>query len=293
MPGERLIVLASPGFFAQTPEAISATAEIIDLAARAHVTISALDARGLYTAFADAASQGKNTKLWLQYRSASDHANGDVIAELAEGTGGTFFRNNNDLKAGFERIAAAPEFSYVLGFSPSELKADGSFHALKVRLPKGKGLNVEARRGYYASKQQPEEQAARAEVEDAVFSREETSSIPVVLQTGYSKPAAGDAKLLLVAKVDVRSLRFKKENDRNLNTLTVVSALFDPDGGYLMGMTKTANLTLRDETLAKMESGVTLRTEFEVKPGTYVVRVVVREAEGQAMTTLNRTVTIP
>ena len=36
LPGQRVIVLASPGFFAQTPEALKATAEILDLAAWAH-----------------------------------------------------------------------------------------------------------------------------------------------------------------------------------------------------------------------------------------------------------------
>jgi VWFA-related protein len=40
-----------------------------------------------------------------------------VMKDLAEGTGGTFFHNNN-LDTGFERVTAAPEFSYVLGFSP-------------------------------------------------------------------------------------------------------------------------------------------------------------------------------
>jgi hypothetical protein len=48
--------------------------------------------------------------------------------QLAEGAGGTFFHNNNDLTEGFERVAATPEFSYVLGFSPVALKEDGSFH---------------------------------------------------------------------------------------------------------------------------------------------------------------------
>jgi len=298
MPGQRLIVLASPGFFAQTPEGIRDTAEVLNLAAKASVVISTLGARGIYIAeeVGDVTQRAAPSKLWVQQRYTNARANSDVMAELAEGNGGAFFRNNNDLTAGFERVATAPEFSYVLGFSPAALKTDGSFHSLKIRLPNEKGVSVEARRGYYALKADPEEQAARSEVDDAVFSRGETSDIPVVLQTGYSKsnlPNAGDPKVLVVAKVDVRWLHFKKADARSRDTLTVVSALFDADGGYVMGSTKTVNLRLRDETLAQMESGVTLRSEFEVKPGTYTVRVVVREAEGKAMTTLNRIVTIP
>jgi VWFA-related protein len=297
MPGQRLIVLASPGFLAQTPEGIRDTAEILDLAAKANVIISGLGARGIYIVeeVADVTGRGQPGKLWVQQRRFNAQAGNDVMAELAEGTGGTFFRNNNDLTAGFERIATAPEFSYVLGFSPAALKTDGSFHSLKIRLPSEKGVSIEARRGYYAIKPDSEEQAARSEIDDAVFSRGEISDIPVVLQTGYSKsnlPNAGDPKVLVVAKVDVRGLHFKKADDRSRDTLIVVAALFDTDGEYVVGSTKTVNLRLRDKTLVEMDSGVTLRSEFEVKPGTYAVRVVVREAEGKAITTLNRTVTV-
>jgi VWFA-related protein len=298
MPGQRLIVLASPGFFAQTPEGIRQTADVLNLAAKANVTISGLGARGLYIAeeAGDVTQRAAPSKLWVQQRYTNARANSNVMVELAEGTGGTFFRNNNDLTAGFERATAAPEFSYVLGFSPGALKTDGSFHSLKIRLPNEKGASIEARRGYYALKADPEEQAARSEIDDAVFSRGEISDIPVVLQTGYSKsnlPNAGDPKVLVVAKVDVRGLHFRKADERSRDTLTVVSALFDPDGGYVMGSTKTVNLRLQDQTLAEMDSGVTLRSEFEVKPGKYEVRVVVRETEGKAVTTLNRTVTVP
>jgi hypothetical protein len=54
MPGQRLIVLASPGFPTQTSEAINDKADILDLAARANVMISSLNARGLFTTEMDA-----------------------------------------------------------------------------------------------------------------------------------------------------------------------------------------------------------------------------------------------
>jgi hypothetical protein len=40
-------------------------------------------------------------------------------------------------------------------------------------------------------------------------------------------------------------------------------------------------MRLRDETLEKkLESGLTLKSSFDVKPGSYLVRLVVRDAEG-------------
>ena len=36
------------------------------------------------------------------------------MAELADGTGGTFLHKSNDLGAGFKRLTEAPEYVYVL-----------------------------------------------------------------------------------------------------------------------------------------------------------------------------------
>ena len=88
-------------------------------------------------------------------------ANEDVMAELADATGGTFFHNNNDLGEGLNRIAAQPEFIYVLGFTPQNLKFDGSYHTLKVTLAKGvSGYQLQARRGYFV--QQPRDRPGGA-----------------------------------------------------------------------------------------------------------------------------------
>jgi len=298
MPGQRLMVLASPGFLAQTLEAISDKADILDLAARANVMISSLNARGLFTTEMDASQQGASSlaaqQLISQYYRESAIATEDVLAELADGTGGTFFHNNNDLNEGFARVAAAPEVSYVLGFSPQGMKPDGSFHRLKINLVNRKGVDIQARRGYYALKHSRNaEEDAKADIEDAVFSREEMRDIPVDLQTQFFKPDASTAKLTVLAKVDLRRLRYKKLDGRNDDELTVVSVLFDTNGNYVKGITKTVSMKLRDETLARLTSGITVKTNFDVKPGTYMVRLVVRDAEGQAMAAQNGAVEIP
>jgi hypothetical protein len=58
-------------------------------------------------------------------------------------------------------------------------------------------------------------------------------------------------------------------------------------------MTKNLEMKLKDETLARLPSGITVKTNFDVKPGTYVVRLVVRDSEGQAMAAQNGAVEIP
>jgi hypothetical protein len=219
----------------------------------------------------------------------------DVMVELASGTGGSYVHNTNDLAGGFRRLATAPEFLYVLGFTPSTLKADGKFHKLAVSLRETKGLTLQARRGYYAPKHEEDAAAqAKQEIEATIFSREVLKEIPVRLHTQFFKPSAEDAKVAVMAQIDLKQLRYRKENGRNCNTVMVVSALFDPGGNYVAGVTKQIDLKLLDETLAKkLGSPVTVKTNFDVKPGSYVVRLVVRDTEGQTMAAENAALEIP
>ena len=56
------------------------------------------------------------------------------MAELAAATGGTYFHNSNDLEGGFKRLAEAPEYLYLLAFSIGDVKQNGSYHRLKVKV---------------------------------------------------------------------------------------------------------------------------------------------------------------
>ena len=155
MPGQRTLVLVSPGFLTVTPEAMAGKSEILDVAARSNVTINTLDARGLYTITVEASEQNRGSasaeQHAAQYRGYSMTLNEDVMTELAEGTGGTFFHNSNDLEGGLQRLTVVPEWVYLLEFSPAGVKFDGSYHPLRVTV-KNEGLKVEARRGYFASR---------------------------------------------------------------------------------------------------------------------------------------------
>lgn len=133
LPGQRSIVLVSPGF--PTAEMQEELEGIIDDALKGDVIINILDPSGL--SMSDRVQYGTASGSW------------DVLVDLTSGTGGTFFHNRNDMDEGFQSTAL-PEIFYILGFSPQRL--DGRLHKLKVTLQRSEKLNVQARRGYYAAK---------------------------------------------------------------------------------------------------------------------------------------------
>ncbi|HEX5431172.1 MAG TPA: VWA domain-containing protein [Bryobacteraceae bacterium] len=300
-PGSRSVIFVSPGIF--VPQELRPDeSAIMDLAIRANATISSLDARGVYTSIpgGDASQRGPQSSaggVFAQYDFFGAAAQSDLMGELADATGGALFQSDNRLKEGFRQLSAQPEFIYVLGFAPQNLRFDGKFHALKVTLknPALKQLALQARRGYYAPRRETDPQEeANEEIREAVFSRDEIQDIPVDLNMQFFKVGDASAKLTVIARVDVKRLHFEKSNERNNDTLTLVSSLFDRNGNFISGVQKTVEMRLRDRTLdALPSSGLAIRTVLDVAPGSYAVRLVVRDSEGQTMAARNGAVVIP
>ena len=161
---------------------------------RGKITINTIDARGLYTPdlAGDIASPSHSspytfaiaTSFHLQAQSAQE----EVLADLALGTGGTYFHNRNDVDGAMKQAGAAPEISYLLGFSPQNFKIDGKFHEIKVTLTGKREANIQARRGYYAPRTVADPAAAaKAAIEEAIFARYEIHDLPVDLETQFFK----------------------------------------------------------------------------------------------------------
>jgi VWFA-related protein len=78
-----------------------------------------------------------------------DNARNDTLLTLANQTDGIAIVNTNDLTGGAERIGDDLAASYILGYYPSNTKADGRIRKITVRL-KETGEAVRARREYRA-----------------------------------------------------------------------------------------------------------------------------------------------
>jgi VWFA-related protein len=286
MPGSRGIVLVSPGFLV-TSELRAAETDVMEEAARAKVTISSLGARGLFTNLMGEASSSRESanSLRMRFRFEGAKADGDVMAELADGTGGKFFHDDNGFEDGLNQLAAAPEYVYLLGFSPQDLKFDGKYHALKVTLKKA-GLDVQARRGYWAGDHAV---GAEEQIREAVFSQTEIRDVPLDLKVEFVK-----RYLTVTSHIEIANLQFEKREGRNRDDLTVVTSVFSSNGVYVKGVQRVLDLKLLDETLeALRRSGITLKEGFEVAAGSYIVRVVVRDGQGESMAARNASVEIP
>jgi VWFA-related protein len=299
MPGQRKLVFISPGFLMST--LFAERSDAIDRSNRSGIVIDTLDVRGLYTpdVSGDISNPPRDSYRTSGhkafYRVAAQSAQSEILQDLPLGTGGTYFHNRNDLDVALRESIAAPRISYLLGFSPQNLKLNGSFHSLKVSLAGKLKYSVQARRGYYAPRtlKSPEE-AAKEEIQEAVFSQEEIRDLPIDLQTQFFRKDGTQARLSVLAHVDLKSLKFRKVEGRNHDDLTLATVIFDENGNYVTGGEKILEMKLRDATLERLDrSGITVKSSFDIKPGNYLVRLVVRDKEGELMAARNGAVVIP
>jgi VWFA-related protein len=294
MPGERVMLIVSPGFIMglQTSDLMI----IVDQANHANIVINTLDARGLYTPDMGDVSQGRTGIAQLGgYRIAAQAEQAYVLSDFAYGTGGAFFQNSNDIAGGMKMIGSAPEVSYVIGFSPQNEKMDGSFHTLKVKLTGKEKYTIQARRGYYAPRKlnDPKEQE-KQEIQEAIFSRDEIMDLPLELQTQYFKKDAVEAQVSVVSRLQVKGMHFRTAGGRHNDSLTFATAIFDDDGNFVTGGEKILQMHLLDPTYERvLRTGLTLKSSFDLKPGKYMVRQVVRDSEGSQMAARNGAVDIP
>ena len=299
MPGQRVLVLVSPGFLSTTLQ--TEASQMVDRATRANVVINTIDARGLYVpdVLGDIADPPHDTIRTVgfktSYRVEAQTAQEDVLAQLADGTGGKFFHNRNDVDEAMREAGAAPAYSYLLGFSPQNLKIDGRFHTLKVALTSKEKFEIQARHGYFAPKTLADPaESAKLELQEALFSQEEIRDLPVELQTQFFKKDDAQARLAVLSHFDVKGIHFRKLLGRNNDQLTIVTGIFDENGNFVTGLSKVVDMNLLDATYARLSrSGFTVKTSFDVKPGTYLVRMVVRDAVGAQMAARNGAVVIP
>jgi VWFA-related protein len=298
MPGERQVMLVSDGFMAlETRDRLE---RVVDRALHLRVTISALDGKGLavQSREADASRQyapaGNLAGLYHSYDTSREAEATGTLAEIADGTGGQFVHNSNDLLGGLREALLAPEASYVLTFSPEKLKENGAFHTLKVSLLNGHGFTIQARKGYFApGKPTTPEEQAKDQIREAVFSPINIQDFPLEVQAQARKIGPKEVEITVQGHLDLRALSFKREGGRNLNRVILTVTLFDADGKFVSGKQQNLDFALKDSTLANLQkSGIGFQAGVLVIPGAYTVRVVARDSQKGAMAALSRVVEV-
>ena len=204
----------------------------------------------------------------------------DSLFQIARDTGGDAYENFNDLSSAVGRMLERSGVTYVLTIQPEDLKADGSYHPLRVELRRGKaprGARVVHRPGYYA----PRHFAERGKLDRALttgarlLSGDEPGSIATsVLATPFPKegPTRGStAYVPVLIEADGPALLAGNGPGELLAEIYVYA--LDENGGVRDYLAQALVLELARVEAELRQGGLRFLGHLELPPGRFSVRV--------------------
>jgi VWFA-related protein len=200
--------------------------------------------------------------------------NQQVLAALAEGTGGFTIFNTNDLLGGLEKIGREQNEFYVLGYAPPDTP-EGSCHTLKVKMNEG-GLHVRSRSGYCNVKAANVLEGKPLEKQlEAHATGSQAGSIHGVLEDPYFYTGPNTARVNLAMQIPSDSFQFNKEKGKYHASLNVLGIAYRSDGSVGAKFSDTVNLDLEKEEWKEFtKAPYQYENQFDATPGDYKLTVV-------------------
>jgi VWFA-related protein len=273
---------------------------VIDHAVRANVAIYAADARGLQAMVPGGEAQiasvrGNQAFTGQSMSNQYDRMAGsqDTLTTLSEDTGGRAFLDSNDLGRVFKRVVEDTSVYYVLGYSSTNTLKDGKYRHITVQV-KRPGVSLEYRAGYYAprdfahSKREDREQ----QLMDALQADLSPTDLHVYVAAAYLRKA--DTRFYVPVSVVVpgSDVPFSRAATEDRATLDVLGVVLDEARRPVGRIRDTVKLRLEGTSEGRRKT-IQYQTAFELPPGTYRLRVAVRENEGGAIGTFESLLTVP
>lgn len=206
----------------------------------------------------------------------------EALFYMANETGGELFKDANNLRQPLERVLERTSVTYLLTFERSDLKPDGNFHRLKVKSSKlPPGARLVHRVGYYAPRPfkdlDPLEKSLLAS--DGIASAAPRRDIGVSVLAAPFRATQTLSYVPVILEIDGRSL-LDGHTEKKLN-VEIYSYVSDSKGQMQDFFNRRVALDFEKQKgrEAMLQGGIKYYGHFELTPGTYQVRVLVRNAE--------------
>ncbi len=205
----------------------------------------------------------------------SASTNQQILAALAEGTGGFTIFNTNDLLSGLERIGREQNEFYILGYVPPD-SPEGSCHTIKVKLNRGGLKEPRSRSGYCNTRSANvlEGKPLEKQLESHAMGSQ-PGSIHGVLQAPYFYTAPETARVNLAMEIPADTFQFNKDKGKYHANLNVLGIAYRADGTVGARFSDTVNMDLeKDEWKEFTKLPYRYENQFDATPGTYRLTVV-------------------
>ncbi|HKI02358.1 MAG TPA: VWA domain-containing protein [Thermoanaerobaculia bacterium] len=205
----------------------------------------------------------------------------EAMFYLAHETGGELFKDANNLRQPLERVLERTSVTYLLTFERSDLKTDGAYHRLRVKAKLPAGARLAHRTGYYAPRPfkdlDPLEKSLLAS--DGIASAASRRDVGLNVLAAPFRASEALSYVPVILEIGGRSL-LEGHTAKKLN-VEIYSYVSDAKGQMQDFFNQRVAIDLdKDKARQSMtEGGIKYYGHFELPPGAYQVRVLVRNAD--------------
>ncbi len=195
-------------------------------------------------------------------------------------TGGRFYKDANDLKPVLDEMLEMTSRYYVLGFQPLDEKGPGTFHKVKVRLAR-KGVKLSHRPGYFERETGPGVPMLQRKFDAAqlvVTGLGENDLDFDALCVPFPRPGERQA-LSVVLQVPKASLAWQAGKELAVEVYGYVVDQKDSVVDHFAQLARIDPARLDPEA---SREGLSLQGTFNVRPGRYTIRLMLRDRDSGA-----------
>jgi len=272
----------------------------INAAVRANLSIYSLDTRGLQAVspLGDASTAslrgaGAYNGGAIQNNFNANFASQETLTTLSADTGGKAFLDSNDFAPVFAQVQKDSSAYYVLGFHPANPVQDGRYRKLTVKVNRP-NVKLEYRPGYYAPadfKHAGKEDRER-ELDDELSSDLPATDVALYLDAFYFRIDENRFNVPVSLIVPGSQIPFAKGGDRDKATLDVIGEVIDEAKRPIGHVRETVKLAIDGQQQVRQKN-IQYSTSFNLPPGKYHLKFVVRENESGHMGSFETDITLP
>jgi VWFA-related protein len=284
-PERKSLIYFSSGVSTTGTENNAQIRSTVDSANRSNMSIYTVDSRGLVALppGGNASQRSAGAAMFnggaMMRQRTNLSGSQETLVTLAHDTGGRSFADSNDLTLAMEQARTDTHVYYVIGYFSTNPKEDGKYRKIRVELTRP-DLKLEHRPGYFASKAfgQLNQQERDLQLQQAMNLDRPFVDVPLILQADFFRKDDDTVIVPVSLELDGDGLKFEEKGPNREAKFEFVAQVTDAKG-RVSGVARDAvQVRLPAEKAEKIrEGGIFYSTGFQLKPGSYRMKFVVRD----------------
>jgi VWFA-related protein len=301
IPGKKTLVLFSQGFV--TPAVLDWQVQsTIDIANRANVAIYIIDSAGLRAGAPASGALVPGSPLagvsaitnqeqriravggetvFDNVRQEGQSREYDILYRISGDTGGRFFKGNNDIGQGLERINQEIQSRYTLAYRSTNQNFDGTFRKVKIEVRRP-DVQIVSRSGYYAI---PPEELVLLSPSDkkalAGFAAAEANpGLPVFVSLSPFRSREGLYTVPLAIELPPSAVKFERKGDKHSMQLEILGVLKATPDRMLSRLGGNFDVNLAEKDYKQvLSNNIFYRQDLQLAPGDYTIDLLVKDKQ--------------